>query len=1351
MLTQYKHNFSSDNEVKNVTIKISRAACSLDASELVWSASGTNYEGGSTIITGENYTTLTLENAKIQGCVSLWDVWCTDEPSFRVNIILVKNGCEDNGSGYEYEDGYGGEIIDNTIQDLIDELGQKYSDLADTIANNIAEGLEDTLRDAENKLNDAQNALDNARAVLSGYTNDIENARDLINSISAQTNQDIEDAKRAIQEALEGDIASAMETINGAASQLDELQETINDTRNRLENAEQSLLTLSADTGSISIDYDEIIGRISQEVGFSSITEDYINEMMTTIDAKLGQMVESAVSMNLSAGTLTEVYNRLDAMEGSIAREASRIDTVESSLTRVGDEINAQIGLIRQSAITLNEQAATKTEVYRELSSLSGLIDDYATYVDTVSGRVNEVQQTLDAVNATIVTSVEVVDAINSAITSIREEFSGEYATKDLVLSMIDAESGIVTTIREYLNGSEGKAILSGAVVDTVTSAVTNATRELEADIASIRDAVNAVDQLRAFSGNVTQQLSALDGRITNQATTIEGVSGLVTSAQTEINTLRGTISQELNRIDTVSATVTNIRTELNASAATLSQTISFGNTLSGELTTYKNEVNGRLGTIDENMSKFITSADVETQIGRYMDSDDARAVLSGSIVDIANSAVTAFSQDFNARLGTLETEIYSADTINGVIKSLKDEFNLSAGTISRTVAQLSGDSNVRFSTIEQSLGDINLLVSDEVSGVSKIAQLVLDVTEENDSQVYIKADKIILDGDTIAKAISAQTISLGQDKTKFFGNGSGWLANKNIVWNANGNVGIGGNVSSSAVTSKYIQFDTAGTISIFSTANTSNSNSAVTKFKNDGSGYLANKNIVWNTSGDLGIGGAKSGSTNPYDKGIVFQNNGNIEIRKTSTTSSQVTSVFDRSGSGYLASKNIVWDANGNLGIGSSTALGGALSSTTPSQKVTYFNQDGSGRLGGASGITWASDGTVTIGNNVDIKANLTVDGDTIAKAVSASTITLGSGATKFESDGSGYVANENISWTKDGDLNIKSLYAVNTITKINTLELNEHNDSWIGITSASPFYSKFQMYFSPNLLSNSSYSTTQKNNLRALGSELSGIEQTYATFFKLGENGIGNHIVIENTSSNNDTELLFDLPAYEVGTKGNMYIPKALATRGLVVFENDETTIDEDATAEKIAKYIKYANEWVGQTLTVTILNQKDENNIVNDVPIYFRGVLRSKDYVYNAGTYYKTYQSEGEDYSDDFDLFNSFSQPINSNSNESGYDGLFKYIYERSRFINSYNLNELMAYSMQFVCEEFFHPYYTLNGVCWRPVAIFPESGIMPDNSTLGWKVKQNLANDNVKGENNSSIFDYDDNFYKDGNAV
>jgi hypothetical protein len=331
------------------------------------------------------------------------------------------------------------------------------------------------------------------------------------------------------------------------------------------------------------------------------------------------------------------------------------------------------------------------------------------------------------------------------------------------------------------------------------------------------------------------------------------------------------------------------------------------------------------------------------TELQEYYDGINGRLQTSIDNVETLSGTVTQYKEDIDVSSGQYDESFSRYDSVSDQLNSWNEKFDALKNEYDNTVATLTGDGAVSLSQICQTADSLKLIVENS-NGIA--AGIVASINNDN-SDIKIKADRIYLLGETIVKELNAIDLSINGGKSKFNQDGSGYVANGAILWN------------------------------------------------NDGSGYIGGKSgITWNTNGDINFG-----------KEINVKIDGDLSAMDV--TLGNGTSYFDKSGSGFVANKGIIWNA------------------------------DGSGSIGNGA-ISWDAAHKVTFSDDVVLSSDqITIDADTVIGILNENAIN--GGASRFNKDGSGYLANENISWDSKGSLKVKGDITVSTMRYV-----SKDPDSW-------------------------------------------------------------------------------------------------------------------------------------------------------------------------------------------------------------------------------------------------------------------------------------------------------------------
>lgn len=367
-------------------------------------------------------------------------------------------------------------------------------------------------------------------------------------------------------------------------------------------------------------------------------------------------------------------------------------------------------------------------------------------------------------------------------------------------------------------------------------------------------------------------------------------------------------------------------------------------------------------------LNKFIgASAMTKTEFSREISAVDGRIEEIGSRVDVINNTVTDYNKRVDLVEGKLSTTLSKFDETKNQLNAFQQEYDVVNNKLSQVVSELTNNGDISFSEIYQTAHQLGLLVSNHDKDNPIMAEIIAQINSSG-SSILISADKIVISGETIAKKLNAVDVTINGGYSRFNRDGSGYLANENIFWNSNGDLTIKKDVKIEGVLTVG---DVANGLKDEDVTLCGNDPRYNCVFKKNGSGYLGGGAIAWTSSGDTFI-------------------TGNLII-------------------GGAAKEDMVNYINGtNLNLG---------------QGTSNFNKDGSGSLAGGM-ITWNNK------QEMKIKAKVTITGtddtsgsgitDNIIAALNTKDLVINNGASKFSADGSGYLANKAINWKTDGTLSI-------------------------------------------------------------------------------------------------------------------------------------------------------------------------------------------------------------------------------------------------------------------------------------------------------------------------------------------
>lgn len=326
----------------------------------------------------------------------------------------------------------------------------------------------------------------------------------------------------------------------------------------------------------------------------------------------------------------------------------------------------------------------------------------------------------------------------------------------------------------------------------------------------------------------------------------------------------------------------------------------------------------------------------------------------------------------------------------NGVVECTKLQINNTEYAVLKVVdGSTSGD----YYLAQKSNSDIHPYIIPETKAVNDTAdtkgQRVIktnlvdaEVSDVQSAMMQIVKDNIVLSVTKDGEDVNGATIKLSLNEKN---ESSTEITSDKIILN--------GSTIAAAIAAESLNIHNVTELASDGKASFGLGTEGATTFNTDGTGQIAGGLINWNTDGD-------NGKFKLYVNGIIEAEGGHI---------SNWTIGQDRLYSGIFENRAIA--------ISPGTIY---CRNTTSEANVWELNRNGSGFLAGGA-IRWDNNGKTTIGEDVIINAHLTVNSEDVTNALTASDIIVGSeNNSKFCKDGSGWVANHNIEWDANGNINI-------------------------------------------------------------------------------------------------------------------------------------------------------------------------------------------------------------------------------------------------------------------------------------------------------------------------------------------
>ena len=389
--------------------------------------------------------------------------------------------------------------------------------------------------------------------------------------------------------------------------------------------------------------------------------------------------------------------------------------------------------------------------------------------------------------------------------------------------------------------------------------------------------------------------------------------------------------------------------------------------------------------------------------------------------VDALTSAVTIYNNRIDIAEGQLKEAMSYYDAVAGQLNEYWLKYDAVNNRLESVVSEMTGNSSVTLSEIFQTARMVGLMVSGpsgstDINGNPLMASIIAQINDTG-STISLSATKIYLLGETVASSLTSLDLTINGGNSYFGSDGSGWIANSGISWNAAGDMVIRGQLGIGDVIEGLSETD----------LELAGGTNASTIFNRDGSGWLAGGNIYWDKFGtmtikkDVRIEGVLS-----VDEIADGLGNSIISFGKDN---SNAATVFYPDDAGSLAGGAISWDPDGSVKIAGDLTVGGSIK-----QEVLDYANETNLPVGGST-TEFRSDGSGYICNGAiewDVNGNMKIDGsvtigdiDDIDSAIEAylntKDLSINGGKSYFGSDGSGWLANHAIEWNSGGTLTIE------------------------------------------------------------------------------------------------------------------------------------------------------------------------------------------------------------------------------------------------------------------------------------------------------------------------------------------
>ena len=726
------------------------------------------------------------------------------------------------------------------------------------------------------------------------------------------------------------------------------------------------------------------------------------------------------------------------------------------------------------------EDADTKVNSILD-GEISSAIEDFNAKIDAKLAAVTaeavernkEVKEFVDQkVNETIARATATINQTKEELSNIASEamvsLSGATdainkaaALFELGEGGIDSESikDAVNSVKEqneWING------LSGHVTDFKTDY--DIARSMMGSIGTAEDATaglfsriaTSLNAVSGTAGTVSSWMVASAGTIQDSATWYNTHESSVTEAVRYINASAGTIGETLNYVN--GEGVNSLKHEMNALSATIATAIS--TSANSAVTRVEQNLNGLSGIVETTITRFDEASDTLTSMGDEMNAVKGEINkwmtitqdISGTAIDLRDSW-TAASGKLSSVANLLVEYDENGEPIYQAYKKINNEKTSDIVTVTKVNDTTWQDGSnqyytkdevfLKYTTATQSyiMQEASALTLAVMETPEMTAQIALKLSEDDGAMksiIDIVADEVNITADVIAKSLTTKeaniggitigngristivTDSLGNPTFKLDGNTGGFSAS---------NAYISGHINAKSLTigEEYPQpiFDYInGMMPLFPNQGdiTNLINDAIDELNIDGRGYITEDFVNDLLANNTGF---------TEEQTSFIQNLVGAEINDSfsETTEDGVTTHKVKIGDNEYTWKTV--DTGDYLVLGSEYG----------NEESDYFVVSTEGLLTANNAVIhgkiYASEGyfqgdikasTLQIGDtNIDDYVDGTIIGDTIKGKNIQSSEKIKNTNTPIwaiNNDGSGHLANENISWDKNGDTEFRGSF---------------------------------------------------------------------------------------------------------------------------------------------------------------------------------------------------------------------------------------------------------------------------------------------------------------------------------------
>lgn len=292
-------------------------------------------------------------------------------------------------------------------------------------------------------------------------------------------------------------------------------------------------------------------------------------------------------------------------------------------------------------------------------------------------------------------------------------------------------------------------------IMDKALKELERVEKEADEDLADAKDKINqALQRLSRVEGTyefVTKVDDDTLGQIRQIAEWVAKENGTVTTILDNIDYVKGELSKHLEKIDTI---------------------------------------NGTIGTIDTRLSATEAKAEVAA---KWVDTN-------GEIVNTAVAEVDGMKAQINQAVTTANKNTGDIASVRTSLNAVDAAWKVEVAK-KTTATDVANQINAAAAKFEVTPEKITAALTNNTGAAAAIVAAI----NKTGSSVIISADKILLNGEVLARLLGTERLVINKANTVFEPDGSGYVANGNIRWDKDGKISIG---------DKAIELNSVGQIS---------------------------------------------------------------------------------------------------------------------------------------------------------------------------------------------------------------------------------------------------------------------------------------------------------------------------------------------------------------------------------------------------------------------------------------------------------------------------------------------------------------------------------------------------------